>query len=68
VIGYLTQDLHAMDTLEGIAEWRLAGRIGRVDLRALAGVLQRLVEHGVLDEFRTGKQTRHRLRPNTPPS
>ena len=60
ILGYLAEHPHAMDTLEGIAEWWLMRHHIRVSVAMLARVLQRLTDSGVLEELGSGDHRRYR--------
>jgi hypothetical protein len=62
VLGYLAENPRAMDTLEGIAEWWIARHQIRVEVSALARVLRRLTESGLLESTGTGEYTRYSLK------
>src|SRR5215470_7984987 len=62
VLSYLAEHPDAMDTLEGIAEWWVMRQQIRVSVTALARVLRRLTEIGILEETVTGDTRRYRLR------
>jgi Fe2+ or Zn2+ uptake regulation protein len=65
-LGYLDEHPHAMDTVEGIAEWWLMRQQIRVHVTTLMRVLHRLTERGLVDEIGTGEQRRYfRRRPTT---
>jgi hypothetical protein len=61
VLGYLEEHPHAMETLEGIAEWWIERRQIRVDIEALASVLEGLTAQGRLQAIGTGPARRYRL-------
>lgn len=60
ILEYLAKHPHAMDTLEGIAEWWLIRHHIRVSVATLARALQRLTESGVLEELGSGDHRRYR--------
>jgi hypothetical protein len=62
IMGYLAEQPHAMDTLEGIAEWWLMRHHVRVSVETLNQVLRGLVERGQLDAIGTGEHRRYRLK------
>jgi hypothetical protein len=62
VLAYLEEHPGAMDTLEGIARSWITPRNIRVDLDALARVLDRLTERGVLEVVGTHSSRRYRQR------
>jgi hypothetical protein len=67
ILGYLEEHPHAMDTVEGIAEWWLMRQQIRVHAITLMRVLHRMTERGLLDEIGTGEQRRYfRRRPQAP--
>ncbi len=49
ILGYLEEHPHGMDTLEGIAEWWIARQQIRVEVAAVARVLERLTEGGAVE-------------------
>ena len=49
ILGYLEEHPHGMDTLEGIAEWWIARQRVRVQVAAVARVLERLTERGAVE-------------------
>jgi hypothetical protein len=57
---YIAAHPHAMDTLEGIAEWWTAGSAGCADLETLARVLERLVQQGLLEQIGSGPRKLYR--------
>jgi hypothetical protein len=61
---YLAEHPEAMDTTEGIAEWWLMRERMRVDLEALARILGRLTDEGVLERIGAGDEARYRLKGN----
>lgn len=62
VLDYLREHPHAMDTLEGIAEWWIAPRMTREDVEALSNVLEVMAADGILERLGTGSTSRYRLR------
>jgi Fe2+ or Zn2+ uptake regulation protein len=62
ILQYLAEHPHAMDTLEGIAEWWLMRQQVRVQVNALARVLRQLTEQGFLEAIGSGEDTRYRLK------
>lgn len=62
ILAYLAEHPHATDTLEGVAEWWLMRRRVRVEVEAVAGVLEDLVARGVLEADGRGAERRYRLR------
>jgi hypothetical protein len=63
ILHYLSEYPHAMDTLEGIAEWWLMREQVRVEVDALVRVLQHMVERDLLDEIGSGENVRYQLKP-----
>ena len=61
VLGYLEEHPHAMETLDGIAEWWIERRRIRVNVEALSRALTDLTERGVLEVIGTGTARRYRL-------
>ena len=64
IVDYLTERPHAMDTLEGIAEWWLMRQRIRMNVTMLARVVRRLTERGVLEELGPPDEPRYRLKAN----
>jgi Fe2+ or Zn2+ uptake regulation protein len=62
LVDYLAEHPEAMDTADGIAEWWLTRQRIRVDLAALARVLSRLTDLGVLEKIGSDENARYRLR------
>lgn len=62
ILQYLAEHPHAMETLDGIADWWVMRQQVRVNLTTLARVLRRLTAEGVLEEIGDGAPTRYRLR------
>lgn len=61
VIDYVIRHPQAMDTVEGIASWWIAGSKG-VDHGILQRVLDQLAAGGVLEKLGTANRTHYRLR------
>ena len=61
VLAYLSECPNAMDTAEGVTDWWLARQHVRVQVEAIARVLNALVERGVLEKVGTALQERYRL-------
>jgi len=61
VLAYLQEHPHAMDTLEGIAEWWIERERIRFDVARVAGALARLVDRGVLERVGAGECALYRL-------
>jgi predicted transcriptional regulator of viral defense system len=59
---YVTEHPHAMDSIEGIAEWWIMRRQVRVDVEALEKVLSQLTEKGLLERIESGEKVRYRLK------
>jgi DNA-binding IclR family transcriptional regulator len=66
ILQYLTEHPHAMDTLEGIAEWWIGREQIRVEVNTLAKVLHRMTEQGLLEASGTGMSTRYSLKSTQP--
>ncbi len=62
ILGYIAEHPHAMDTVEGIAEWWLTRQAIRVNVVLLTRVLHRLTERGLLEEIGSGEHRRYRLK------
>jgi hypothetical protein len=67
ILEYLSEYPHAMDTLEGIAEWWVMREQVRVEVDALVRVLQQLTKDGLLEEIGPDDNPRYRLRSQTMP-
>jgi Fe2+ or Zn2+ uptake regulation protein len=61
VMGYLAQHPHAMDTVEGIAEWWVTPKT-KVDLEVMRKVLDALTERGLLERIGSGDRSHYRLK------
>jgi hypothetical protein len=61
VLGYLEEHPHAMETLDGIAEWWIERPRIRVDVKALSHVLELLTERGLLEAIDSCPTRRYRL-------
>jgi hypothetical protein len=57
---YIAAHPHAMDTLEGIAEWWMGASARCADFETLARVLERLVQQGLLEEIGSGPRKLYR--------
>jgi hypothetical protein len=62
VLGYLTRNPNAMDTLDGIAEWWVMRQHIHTSVSALSRVLRRLVEDGLVEDIGPVERPRYRLR------
>jgi len=62
VLRYLAEHPNAADTLRGIACWWLAQERVRWETTRVAGILERLVNRGVLDRLGSGEAALYRLR------
>lgn len=62
MLDYLSQHPHAMDTLEGIAEWWIGPEIGRVEIASLDRALENLTRAGSVERVGHGSGTRYRLK------
>ena len=62
IMDYMNEHPQAMDTLEGIAEWWIMRQRVRVDVEALARVLNHLTDQGVLERLGSGDTARYRLK------
>jgi hypothetical protein len=61
VMEYLQKHPQAMDTVDGIAEWWIAGEESRIDLRMLGRVLEELTRQGFLERIEVAESTHYRL-------
>jgi len=62
VMNYLNEHPHAMDTLEGIAEWWIMRQKVRVDVETLTRALERMTHRGLLEKIVSGDRARYRLK------
>jgi len=62
ILAYMREHPAAEDTLDAIAEWWVMRRIVQVEVDAVARVLARLTEAGLVDEVEFAGQRRYRLR------
>jgi Fe2+ or Zn2+ uptake regulation protein len=62
VVSYLHEHPHAMDTLEGIAEWWIMRQKVRVDIETLTRALERMTDRGLLERIGSGESARYRLK------
>jgi hypothetical protein len=62
VVDYLSEHPHAMDTLEGIAQWWIPRQQVRVEASRLASALDLLTERGMLERIGSGESARYRLK------
>jgi hypothetical protein len=62
VLEYLERNPHAMDTLDGIAEWWVMRQRIHTSVTTLARVLDLLVEHGRVEALGPVENPRYRLR------
>jgi hypothetical protein len=62
VLAYLAECPNAEDTRLGVTEWWLMRQHVRVQVEAVARVLECLVDDGVLEEVGTGDRRRYRLK------
>ncbi len=62
IIGYLEDNPDAMDSLAGIAEFWVMHQRVRTEVMDLAGVLERLVTRGVLEQIGEGPSALYRLK------
>jgi hypothetical protein len=62
ILAYLRERPHAMDTLEGIAEWWVLRRMTQVEVPRVARVLRRLTGRGLLEQIGTGPLCLYRAR------
>ena len=62
ILGYLDEHPHAMDSIEGIAEWWVSRARIRRDVTLVLKVLDQLTASGVLESVGSGDQKRYRLR------
>ena len=62
VMEYLQRHPQAMDSVEGIAKWWIAGEGSRFNLRQLGGVLDELTKQGFLERIEVAEMTHYRLK------
>jgi hypothetical protein len=62
IVGYVREHPECMDTLEAITHWWVMRRIVRVEVEAVARVVARLTERGVLDVVEIAGERRYRLK------
>jgi len=62
IVDYLSEHPHAMDTLEGIAEWWIMRQRIRVDVEMLGRALNRLIDQDVLERMGSGETACYRLK------
>ncbi len=62
VLGYLAECPNAADTKAAVTEWWLMRHHVRVQVEAVARVLDQLVTSGVLEAIGSGEQKRYRLK------
>lgn len=67
LVEYLRDNPTAMDTLKAIAEWWVMRQLVRVEVAAVARVLARLTERGVVEVVDDGGERRYRLSPPPQP-
>ncbi|MCG3158212.1 MAG: hypothetical protein DKINENOH_04853 [bacterium] len=61
VLGYLSANPDASDTLEGIAEWWIMRQRLRVEVAQLARTLERLAGEGIIERQGEPENPRYRL-------
>jgi hypothetical protein len=59
---YVRRHPESMDTVEGIAEWWIPGRVRHPTLQVLKKVLDRLTAEGVLNRVQRGERAHYRAR------
>jgi hypothetical protein len=64
VLEYLEHNPHAVDTLDGIAEWWVMRQRIETSVTTLSRVLRMLVENGLVEELGPVERPRYRLRRN----
>ena len=62
IVGYVREHPEAMDTLEAITEWWVMRRIVRIEVEAVARVVGRLTDRGVLDVVEIAGERHYRLK------
>jgi len=67
VLDYLRECPHAMDTVDGIADWWIVRARVRTDMILLTQVLEQLTSTGVLEQVGSGDARRYRLKPGVQP-
>ncbi len=64
VLSYLAEHPHAMDTLDGIAEWWIEREHIRVEVLAVARAVHRLVDRGLVQRVEGPDRVMYRLKSN----
>jgi ATP-dependent RNA circularization protein (DNA/RNA ligase family) len=62
VMNYLTEHPHAMDSVQGIAEWWVMRQRARVEVETLVKVLQQLVDEARVEKVDLPNGPLYRLR------
>jgi hypothetical protein len=64
ILAYMREHPAAADTLDAIAEWWVMRRVVRVEVEAVARVLARLTDAGLVEVVESAGQQRYRLKMN----
>jgi Fe2+ or Zn2+ uptake regulation protein len=67
LLDYLREHPHAMDSLEGIAEWWLPRHQIRIGVERVSRAMERLAEQGIVERLTHGDRVWYRLRRPVPP-
>ena len=62
LLSYLQEHPHAMDSLEGIAEWWLPRHHIRIGVERVSRALESLAQRDILERIPEGDRTLYRLR------
>jgi hypothetical protein len=62
VIGYLAEHPHAMDNVQGIAEWWVMRQQVRVEVETLVKILRQLLDEGLIEKVESANGPLYRLR------
>jgi hypothetical protein len=62
LVSYLQEHPHAMDSLEGIAEWWLPRHHIRIGVERVSRALESLAKRDILERIPEGERTLYRLR------
>jgi hypothetical protein len=61
LLAYMREHPSASDTLDAIAEWWVMRRVVHVEVEAVARVLARLIERGLVEAVQAAGQRHYRL-------